>query len=271
MDYALIFGHFGLPKLGIVGAAYASIVAEAVGLLGYFSVARYWPKVKKYSLFHFRHFRWGILGNVLKIGSPLMLQSWASFSSWLLFFIFIEKMGERELAVSSIIKNIYLLYLIPIWGFGSASNTLTSNLMGQGDADAVPEMLRKIVNVATCAVSIFTLVILIYPAPFIALFNPDPALVAATVAPLRVVAIALLLFPAATVLFNGISGAGDTKASMVIEILTICVYVGYIYLSSSVFHMGLTGVWVAEIWYMLFMGLGALYRLSSGKWRKAKV
>ncbi len=271
LDYVLIFGHFGFPKLGIMGAAYSSIIAEAVALLVYIIITQYWKELKPFMLFRFRELKLSIMLQVAKIGSPLMLQGWVSFSSWLLFFALIEKMGARELAVSTILKSLYLLYLIPMYGFAAAANSLTSNLIGEGAKHEVIPLLKRIVLMSTGIMSVLVLIIFAFPGPVVSLFNSNPEIIEAAIGPLRVVACALMLFPAGIVMFNGVSGTGDTRASLVIEVITIFFYIGYIVLAANVFKAPIVIVWMAEIVYMLFMGLGSYFRLASGKWKNAQV
>jgi putative MATE family efflux protein len=271
LDYIFIFGKFGLPEMGTIGAAYASIIAESVSMLGYVIAALVIPYVKKYKLFSFKDFHFGIIGNVLKVGSPLMLQNWISFSAWLVFFIFIEKMGERDLAVSSIIKSIYLLFLIPMWGFASATNTLTSNLIGQGRAEEVIKLLKKISILTLSIMVVLVQFNFLFPREILSIFSRDVGLVEAAVGPLWVVSVALVFFAGSVVLFNGVSGAGDTRTALVIEIITILLYFIYIFTLTRVFQMTMMIVWTSEIIYMTLLGVLSFIRLRSGKWKKAAV
>src|SRR6185312_9842865 len=77
------------------------------------------------------------------IGAPIMLQRWISISSWLVFFIFIAKMGERALSVSAIMKSVYVVMMIPVWGISSATNTLVSNAMGAGRIKDIKPIVIK--------------------------------------------------------------------------------------------------------------------------------
>ncbi len=82
-----------------------------------------------------------------------MMQNFFSMASWLAFFLFIEKLGESALAVSNIIRSFYVILMIPMWGFGSATNTLVSNLIGRGKQAEVMSLVMKVVRL--CAVGVF--------------------------------------------------------------------------------------------------------------------
>ncbi len=266
-DYLLIFGHGPFKKYGIIGAAYSSILAEGIAFGGYFLITMFIPVVKKYKALRFSKFQIKYIWNILKTGTPLMIQSWVSFSSWLLFFIVIEKIGERTLAVSTIIKNIYMLFMIPLWGFAAASNSLTANIIGQNRTEEVINLLRKIAWLATLIVAIPVVICFCFPEPIIGIFTNRSDIIMEGTAPLRIVAVALLMFPAAFVFLNGVSGSGDTKFALYIELVTILIYVSYFVSMAKVWHMGISFIWTAELVYMVLMGLGSYWRLKSGLWK----
>ncbi|MCX6350788.1 MAG: MATE family efflux transporter [Bacteroidetes bacterium] len=271
LDYLLIFGHWGFPKLGIEGAGYASLIAEGISFGGYMTASLVLPFLKPYKLFVIRKRSAAIWANILKVGSPMMLQNWVSFSSWFLFFILIENMGERALAVSTVIKNIYLLFLIPMWGIAAATNTLTSNLIGEGRTEEVPQLLKKII-----ILSFSIMIILIQPnlwlsANIISIFNKTPEFISAAQGPLWIISLALLFFCVGMVFYNGVSGAGDTKTAMGIELITIVCYISYLLIVTKLFVPNMSIVWGSEWFYMGIIGILSYWRLSTGKWKGKKV
>ena len=271
LDYTLIFGHFGFQPMGIRGAAYASCIAEFSGFCAYLFVSIIYPFVKKYKIFHFGKFDMAIWGNILRIGSPLMLQTWMSVSSWMLLFFLIEKMGEQPLAVSQIIKNLYLLFLIPIWGFSASASTLTSNLIGEGKIDEVMPMVKKVI-----LLSLITMIVLIqgnifFPETILSLFSKKPDVISQSVAPLRVVSAALIFYCSGYAFFSVISGAGATRIALLIEMGTIAIYLFYSVLVTTVWHSSLAVVWTTEWVYMILIGSASYLYLRTDRWKKAKV
>ena len=85
LDYALIFGHWGFPAMGIKGAAIASVIAEATSLC--FLVAYTYIAVdfKKYGFTHFRSFDLKLLLRILKISSFTMLQHFIIMRTFFFF------------------------------------------------------------------------------------------------------------------------------------------------------------------------------------------
>ncbi|MEI9912180.1 MAG: MATE family efflux transporter [Bacteroidota bacterium] len=144
LDYVLIYGHFGFPELGFNGAAVASIIAEVVALLVVFGIIMYKKMHHRFGLFTHLSFNKTLAGLIFKQSSPLVLQFLLSIMAWLLFYILIEHHGERQLAISNTMRNIFGLFGIFVWAFASTSNAMVSNIIGQGKKDEVERLIRKI-------------------------------------------------------------------------------------------------------------------------------
>jgi len=92
-----------------------------------------------------------------------MLQNFFSFSIWFLFFLIIEKMGEMQLAVSNIVRSIYVVLLIPIMGFATSANTLVSSEIGKGKSNEVVSLTWRIAILSTGLSAILSIICLLIP------------------------------------------------------------------------------------------------------------
>ena len=258
-DYLLIFGNFGFPEMGIAGAALASVIAEAFALAYYFAYTHATISFKKYNLFRFKIVSVKRMINILKISFPMMLQSFLSLSVWFMFFLFVEKLGETSLAVSNIIRSIFVVLLIPIWGFATATNTLVSYLIGLKRQDEVLSLIFKIINLCFAGVLTFVGVILVFRKAVFQIYTNDPNLIEIGTPVLFVVAVAAIMFSFGFIFFNSVSGTGKTNVSLAIEIAVLSIYLVFTYSIITFFNADVAMAWTAEILYGTLLGSVFIY------------
>ncbi len=110
LDYTLIYGHFGMPALGFNGAAYASIIAEASGLVVIYAVIHANGLNKSFGLFETISWDGSMIRLILVQSSPLIAQYAISIITWEYFYILIEHHGARALAISNTLRNIFGIF-----------------------------------------------------------------------------------------------------------------------------------------------------------------
>lgn len=271
LDYGLIFGHFGLPEMGLKGAALASAIAEGVSAIFFFTYTFKVVNLKKYNLFRFEPIDWGVIKTTFNISIFVMLQTFISLAGWFAFFMIIEKMGERALAVSNIIRSIYIVLLIPVFAFGSTTNTLVSNMIGEGKSDKVMGVIKKVSLINSAMIIALILMFVFIPNLLISVYTSDLSLINDTVPVLYVVMAALAMFSFANIYFSGVSGTARTGIALVIEVTTIVIYLIVTYIFAIVLNFELHLVWTVEFLYFFLIGTLSYLYLRTGHWKRIKV
>jgi putative MATE family efflux protein len=262
LNYILVFGKFGFAPMGIAGSAMASSISEVISLGFVISYTYYTMDFEKYQLFKFARFNGDKIRSIFKVAAPSMFQTFIAVWSWFVFFLIVEKMGERPLAISNLIRNMYMILMIPLMGFSSATNTLVSNLMGQGREREVFQMIKKISLLCFACTLVITLLNLINPRIVLSLFTNDNGLIEATLGSLYVICGSLLMFSVTSVLLSSVSGSGNTMASLVIETVTIAFYLAATWFVAQVLHLRIELVWCVEYVYFAFMGMLSIWYLK---------
>lgn len=271
LDYGLIFGNFGLPRMGIEGAAIASVIAELTGMMFFIFFTFKTIDLRRYRLFYFTRFRFELFGRILRISSPIALQHFISFSVWFFFFLFVEKMGQTPLAISNIIRSVYLIMMLPIWGFSSAINTLVSYLIGQNKTEEVIPVVLKTSWLSFLMVAAILLACIISPATILSIYTNNQELILGSIPVLYVVSGAALVFSTGFVFLNAVSGTGKTQVTFVIEIGALAVYFGILYYITHIIQTSIAVVWTVEIIYAFLLGLISFLYLLMGSWKNAKL
>lgn len=271
LDYTLIFGHWGLPALGIGGAAIASVISESASTLFFIIFILLHCDYTKYGLKLFIKPQWQMIRSTLSLSVWVMLQNFLSLAGWLVFFMIVEKTGEINLAASNVIRSLYLVMMIPIWALSTAVNTLVSNSMGAHGPRYVTRIIKKVAFMCTVVLSPVSLLAMLFPVSFLQFYTPDPTIIEAAHPVMYLISGVLPLFSISIILFSGVTGTANTQISMIIEFSAIFLYLLATYLLAIVWKQSLFAIWTVEYLYFIILGgLSWLY-LQSGHWKKINI
>ncbi|MEJ6588666.1 MAG: MATE family efflux transporter [Crocinitomicaceae bacterium] len=264
LDYSLIFGNFGLPELGVKGAALASTISDVIGML---SMVVLFMLDRESRLFRFRFFSWESVKNILRVSSPLMLQGSIALGTWTLFFMMLEQRGVFELTVSQNIRSIYFLAFVPVWGFAGTTKTYVSQYLGSGKADLIPIIQKRIQLLTTLFLFITFHGAVFYPETLVQLINPQEAYVEKSAAILRLISLSVILYGLVSVYYQTIQGSGNTLYSLCIEITTVLIYITSCHLFINVFSFDIYWVWTVEYIYFGVIGIMSFLYLRNSNWK----
>ncbi len=271
LDYLLIFGNYGFPEMGIRGAALASTIAEATAMLFFVSYTYVTVNFSNYNLFRFKILSPSYMTRILKVSLPVMMQQFASLSVWFIFFLIIEKLGEAALAVSNIVRSVYVILMIPVWGFATATNALVSTAIGEGNEKEVMRIIYKIAGMTFAGVLIIVLSGIAFPRLVMEVYTNDVVLIEMGAKVLKVVSLGALFISIGFIMFNGVSGTGKTNISLAIELIVLSLYLAYTFLLINYFHANVVQVWTSELVYGSLLAIFSWGYLKTGRWRGNKV
>ena len=268
-DWALIFGNVGLPEMGIGGAALASLLAEITAFFFFWIYTYIKIPHEEYGMFRWHRWQPALMGDILKVAFPSMIQRLFSFGAWFIFFVMIEKMGETAIGVSSVVRSTYMILIIPGIAFASTANTLTSRIIGEGKSDEVMSTIWKVVkNSFLCGVVLVAVVATI-PHLVLQIYTDDLALAQAAIPSVYVICVATLLGAFSMTFFEAVSGTGNTTAAMALEFGILIIYIIYVFLMSKT--STIAGVWTAEWVYNILIGLISLVYIWKADWGRKKI
>jgi Na+-driven multidrug efflux pump len=268
LDYLLIEGRFGFPRMGFNGAAVASVAAEIVGAIVVLIVLIKTGLKNKYGLMHNLAYNKTLSKAIIKVSAPLVMQYVISVTTWLIFFFLIESRHEViSKAVSNVMRNIFGLGGVFVWAFASTSNVVVSNLMGQGKEEKVLPAITKIMLWSMLFCGIMVALLNLFPQVFFSLFGQDEAFAKAGIPVARSVSLGMLCMSVANIWLNGVTGTGKTKINLIIEIVAITTYLIYTWVFMKVHYISLAMAWSNEIIYWTTIFIMAFSFLKSGRWK----
>jgi putative MATE family efflux protein len=268
LDYVLIFGKAGIPAMGFMGAAWASIGAEAVGMIVVHSFLWYKGLPQKFLVKTFKGWDKNATTDIFDRSIPLIFQYLISIVSWLLFYLWIEDLGRRALAISNTMRNVFGVFGVFIWAFAATSNNMVSNIIGQGKMDQVLPVIRKIALLSFMIALPLCLLLNIFPHTFYKIYASGEAFTSEAIPVMRVVTLAILLMSQGAIWMNAILGTGLTRINLGIEVVTVFVYLAYIYWAVGFRHNALEWATGAEILYWGMLWGAAILFFRYFGWRE---
>jgi MATE family multidrug resistance protein len=269
LDFTLIKGRLGLPQLGFNGAAVSSVIAEITGLIVVCMVIVRLKLYKQFNLHTKYKYDKPVSKEFLKISTPLVLQYMISLTTWLIFFIMIDgSYNADDKAISNIMRNVFGFAGVFAWAFASTTNAMVSNLIGQGRNHEVITAIKKIMRLSLGAAVIMTIILNIFPHTFFSMFGQGEDFIQRGIPVLRVVSGAMLTMSIAVVWLNSLTGTGQTRINLLIEIIAIIIYLTYTYFIVKALKLPLLYAWSNEWIYWITVFSFAFIFMNKDKWKK---
>ena len=265
-NYSLIFGHFGMPSLGVQGAALSTTICRGVAMSLLF-VVLFSRLVKRLPLDYFKPFPFGKLKAALKIGIPAASEQISYDASQVMIVYFINMLGTEALAARAYVVNIVIVTYLFSLSLAQRSSICAGNLIGMGKKRATYLLtmyaLKRSLIVTGCA----SMFILIFSRTILSQFTQNETIITLGIGALMVDFI-LEQGRAVVLLFIlTLRSAGDVLFPVIIGLFSMWFFaVGCGYLFGIVFGWGLAGMWVGFALDECSRGTLLYFRWKSKKW-----
>ncbi len=268
LNYLLIFGNWGFPRLETFGAGLGTTISLFCGTLYYLWLA------KKHAMK--LGFAQGLpskkgFQSLLKISLPSALQQFFFASGFTLLFWIIGKLGTSALAGANAVITITLVAILPCIAFGISANTLVSKSLGKGNPSEAYQWGWDVSKLAFLFVLFLGLPMLFFPDVLLGLFLHDAETLAVARVPLQLVGIGIAFDAIALVLMSALQGAGASKQTMIVGlVLQWGIFLPVAYLLGPVYGYGLTAIWIAQIVYRSIQMVWFVILWKQRNWQNLK-
>jgi len=271
-NYIFIFGKFGFPALGIMGAALGTVLAQSLGtffLVGYVLLSRH---VRPYHCLKFKKLRLNIITDILRSAGPIIIQLGIALLIFLYYESVIANIDILYLAATHIVFTVFVLKRTMVGGFAEGGSILVGNALGEGQKkEAVRYAYASEIIAIVIGVVLFAL-ILFFAEDMVRVFNAEAELVDVGSKALRFFAVFFLIeavgFPFEVIFTHN----GWGRFVLFSEVITNVVFIiGFTLLLTRVFDMGVYGAWSAFALYLVFHSLFMFAGFFSRRWTETQV
>jgi putative MATE family efflux protein len=279
--WLLIFGHMGVPRMGVEGAGIAAAVSSAVGL----GVMILWSWRKRERT-RFRVYRRRVLARaamwqLARLSVPSGVATTVVMTGFILFIRIVSMFdsvggqggGESIYgAATTIIINVLSLTFFSCMAFGVATATLVSLHLGARNPAAAERYAWSSVKLGCMMFGVVGAFEIAFPGKCIALFNNSAAVIEAGIPSMRLMGACGPLIAAGMILTQALFGAGNPRFVMLVELtLHFGLLLPVAYLMGVTLHFGLLGVWSAAAIYVLVLTCVMAIKFRGGSWKAISI
>ncbi len=269
-NWALIFGNWGAPELGLTGAAIASIVTQGVSLLGVVVYAI--VVLPQHNLFR-RLWRpdWEMFSRVFRLGLPIGLTNLSEVSLFAASAMMMGWLGTVPLAAHGVAVQLASAAFMLHLGLSNAATVRAGTAFGLGDRVQMARGGHAVIGLSLAAALVTIAAFLIFPEPLIAVFLEDgdpaaPQIIATGIGLLAVAALFQLVDGAQVIALGLLRGVQDTRQPMIIAALSYwAVGMPASYILGFPLGLGGIGIWLGLVAGLACAGVLLMLRF----WRKS--
>lgn len=265
-NYTLIFGKFGMPALGVEGAAISTATCRGIAMLLLFIVVRR-TIVKRIPWNVFVKFPWRELKNLLRVGLPSAGEQVSYSSSQMVITYFINMLGVEALATRTYCVNLIMFAYLFCISIALGGAICIGHLVGHGrtrGAFLLGKLVMRLSIIITASLSLLLAIAGPWVMPLLS-SNPEIISLGCTILWIDV----LLEFGRPTNIFatNALRAAGDVNYPFYVGVVVMwSVAVVAAYFAGIVFGLGLVGMWLAFACDENIRGVVFIRRWYSMKW-----
>ncbi|TFH29920.1 MAG: MATE family efflux transporter [Myxococcales bacterium] len=272
LNYGLIFGRLGLPAMGVRGAAWGTVIAQAVAVILMVLLLRRDVVYGMRAYLHLAPIDRPLANDLFRVGAPAALDMLVLNIAFLSVVGMLGRVAQVAVAAHGIGLRIQSLAFVPGLGVAQAIGAMVGNALGGGDVREARVVVRGGIMLSTGIATVIGLAIVFGAVPILGIFDVDPAteLGRYSLLWMRILGWGMPIVGVHIALIGMLRGAGATNTSLMINIVgTVVIQVPLSWFLGFVLGWGAFGIWVAvPVSFVVRMCLGILaYR--RGTWAQA--
>lgn len=274
LNYLLIFGKFGFPRLEVSGAALATVlgtVVQALFLASVFLGNRY---DRQYQTRGSWRFDWNRIRELFSLGVPAAVSMFLDIANWWIFVAFIVgRLGAVQLAANTIALSFMHICFLPAVGLNYGISAIVGQWLGRGDIPRAKARTYTAMRIAASYMAVMGLIFALFGAKIIQFVFDAEADVASLGHKILIIAACFQAFDAVNIVSMGaLRGAGDTRWMMYITFVTsYFMFLPLAILFGIILNGGALGAWAGTTIFVILLSGLLFRRFYSEAWRDINI
>jgi putative MATE family efflux protein len=271
LDPCLIFGWGPFPRLGVTGAALATLIGRSIGVLYQFYRLMHGTERIHILTRHLR-LRFDVLLRLLRVSLTGILQFAIAHTSWIGLVRIVSLFGAAALAGYTIGIRVVIFVILPSWGLSNAAATLVGQNLGAGNPERAERAVWRTGLYNMIFLGLVGVFFVLFAEPVVRLFTHDPAVVPLGAACLRIVSYGNLGYAYFMVMMQAFNGAGDTVTPTIVNFFGFWLLeIPLAYWLAIPLHMRSNGAFYAIAIAEGSMAVASAILFKQGRWKKKKI
>jgi putative MATE family efflux protein len=271
LDPILIFGWGPIDAMGVEGAAIATNIGRAAGVLYqlyYLNGEKGIIKIRKENI----KIDWSIVIKLLKVSSGNVGQFLISTASWLFLARIIVNFGSAAFAGYQIAIRVIIFTILPSWGMANAAATLVGQNLGAQKPERAEESVWKAGFLNMIFLGLISIAFYFVSEPIMKFFSSDPEVIRYGTECLRIVAFGYVFFGYGMVIVQSFNGAGDTRTPTILNLFTYWLFqIPLAYVLAIKLDFGASGSFWAIAIAESALAVVAIIIFRRGTWKNVKI
>jgi putative MATE family efflux protein len=271
LDPCLIFGWGPFPRMGVTGAALATLIGRSIGV-GYqfYRLLKGTERIR--ILTRQIRLHWDVMLRLLRVSMTGILQFAIAHTSWIGLVRIVSIFGAAALAGYTIAIRVVIFVILPSWGLSNAAATLVGQNLGAGRPDRAEKAVWRTGLYNVIFLGSLGVFFMFFAEPVVRLFTHDPEVVPLGTACLRIVSYGNVGYAYFMVMMQAFNGAGDTVTPTIVNFFGFWLLeIPLAYWLAIPLHMRSNGVFFSIAIAEGTMAAASAILFKQGRWKKQKI
>src|ERR1035438_6332786 len=271
LDPCLIFGWGPFPKLGVTGAALATLTGRSIGVL--YQLYRLVKGTERIRILA-RHLRVNlrVMGRLLRLSLTGILQFGIAHTSWIVLVRIVSLFGAASVAGYTISIRIVVFFILPAWGLSNAAATLVGQNLGAGKPERAAQSVWRTGLYNMLFLGTIGIFFIVFADPVVRLFISDPVVIPLAALALRTFSCGNVGYAYGMVMLQAFNGAGDTITPTIVNFFGFWVLeLPLAWWLAVGLHLQAEGAFLAIVFSEGAIAAAGIVLFRRGRWKKQRI